>query len=363
MKKKIIFFCPTIELGGVGKNLFKVINFFAENEEQVYLITYSKKNLAKKINNKVRILNISFEDSSRLPYFFIVISCILKYLRKFGFKRNNIFISFQSNLYFILLAKITGNKIIARSNSAPNYYINSIFKKFIFRFIYSLADIVVVNSYEFKKIFFQVFNVNSEVIYNPATNSLNKSSKFVYKPKFKKIINFLNVGRLTYQKNQMLLLKSFNHIKHLNYKLLIIGYGSDEIKLKNYIRTNKLQNKVKIINNVSNIDPYLKKSDVFILSSIFEGLPNVLIEAQIKKKFIISSNCPTGPKEILMNGKAGYLFKNNNYLDLKSKIEKFFLNKNTNEIKNKIKYGFNNLNRFDEKMNLKKYYRLIRKLY
>jgi len=88
----------------------------------------------------------------------------------------------------------------------------------------------------------------------------------------------------------------------------------------------------------------------------------VLIEAQIMNKFIISSNCPTGPREILMNGKAGYLFKNNNLSDLKIKIKKFFLMRNDIEISKKIKYGYKNLNRFDANENLYKYYKEIIKI-
>ena len=80
------------------------------------------------------------------------------------------------------------------------------------------------------------------------------------------------------------------------------------------------------------------------------------------KKFIISSNCPTGPREILMNGKAGYLFKNNNLLDLKIKIKKFILQRNTNQIFKKIKIGYKNLDRFDANKNLEKYYKEIIKL-
>ena len=77
------------------------------------------------------------------------------------------------------------------------------------------------------------------------------------------------------------------------------------------------------------------------------------------KKFIISSNCPTGPREILKNGNAGYLFKNNDYKDLKKNIKKFMINKNSYEIHKKIKLGFNNLGRFDETRNLEKYYKEI----
>ena len=70
------------------------------------------------------------------------------------------------------------------------------------------------------------------------------------------------------------------------------------------------------------------------------------------KKFIISADCPTGPREILKNGNAGYLFNNNDYKDLKKNIIRFILKKNSVEIKNKIKIGFKNLYRFDENENL-----------
>ena len=58
-----------------------------------------------------------------------------------------------------------------------------------------------------------------------------------------------------------------------------------------------------------NAENYLSSCNLFILTSKFEGLPNVLIEAQSRNIPIISSNCPTGPKEILLNGKLGDLFE------------------------------------------------------
>ena len=66
--------------------------------------------------------------------------------------------------------------------------------------------------------------------------------------------------------------------------------------------------KVKFINFKKNPYPYIKQADLFILTSKYEGLLNVLLEAITLKKFIISSNCPTGPREILLNGKGGSLF-------------------------------------------------------
>ena len=90
---------------------------------------------------------------------------------------------------------------------------------------------------------------------------------------------------------------------------------------------NKLKKIIKIINPNKNVYNYLKSADLFILSSKYEGLPNVLLEALTLKKFIISSNCPTGPKEILLNGKGGLLFNVGNYHQLSEKILYYLNNK------------------------------------
>ena len=103
----------------------------------------------------------------------------------------------------------------------------------------------------------------------------------------------------------------------------------------------------------------MNKSDLFILSSNYEGLPNVLLEAAVLKKFIISSDCPTGPKEILKNGKYGYLFKVGDHNQLKKKILLFF--KNRKNLKKKSENLNKSLNRFDEKNNLNFYLNLINK--
>ena len=97
-----------------------------------------------------------------------------------------------------------------------------------------------------------------------------------------------------------------------------------------------------------------------ILSSLYEGLPNVLLEALSLKKFIISSNCPTGPKEILDNGKNGFLFTVGDYLQLSQMIllyknkKKFCISMKRNSQKKLI--------RFDYKINLNKYFDLIKSL-
>ena len=105
------------------------------------------------------------------------------------------------------------------------------------------------------------------------------------------------------QKDQITILRALNKIKQqVDFELIIIGKGNLKNILLNYINENNLQKYIKILNFKKNPYPYIKQSEIFLLSSKFEGLPNVLLESQVLKKYIISSNCPTGPKEILLNG-------------------------------------------------------------
>ena len=96
---------------------------------------------------------------------------------------------------------------------------------------------------------------------------------------------------------------------------------------------------------------------IFLLSSKFEGSPNVLIEALYLKKFIISTDCPTGPKEILNNGKFGELVKIGDYKKMSKLIDNFKKNK---IVKNKIKDGYKSLKKYNYKVNCEKYYQLIK---
>ena len=131
-------------------------------------------------------------------------------------------------------------------------------------------------------------------------------------------------------------------------------------KMEKFIKENKLINEVKILKNINNPFPYIKKSNIFILTSLYEGLPNVLLEAIALKKYVISSDCPTGPKEILNYGKGGTLFKAGDSNDLYKKVKNFSSNKKN--ILNKIKYSSKLLYRFDKKENLNKYLNLLKKI-
>ena len=137
----------------------------------------------------------------------------------------------------------------------------------------------------------------------------------------------------------MTLLKAFEKlIKYRKAKLLLIGNGNDKDNLKKFIFEKQMNQLVKIIPFTKNPFKFIKMSDVKVLSSRFEGNPNILLEVACLKKFMISSNSKVGPREILQSGKGGYLFKVGNVEKLYRLLKN--LNINSNLIKKKINNSY-----------------------
>ncbi len=359
-QKKLILFMPSIEGGGVEKNFFVISNYLASKIDKVILIT-AEKNISYKLKN-IRIVNAKsnfWRKRGRLRKYIISIFLLIKILLT---NKNSAVFSFQANLYAILICKLLNVKIISRSNSSPSGWSKNLVKRIIYRIGLNLANTVIVNSIEFKNEMKKKFSINAYHIYNPLDQKLilDLSKKKVKNFFPKNTLKIINVGRLVDQKNQLNLLKAINEIKNFyNIKLILIGRGVDLQKIKEFIKINKMSKLVKIL-YTSNPMPYIKQADLFILSSKFEGLPNVLLESITLKKMIISSNCPTGPKEILSNGKGGLLFKVGDYKELSKKI--IFFIKNKNKCKKMTNFSFNQLSRFDYEKNLNRYFNVVKKI-
>jgi glycosyltransferase involved in cell wall biosynthesis len=136
----------------------------------------------------------------------------------------------------------------------------------------------------------------------------------------------LCVGRITKQKNHELLINFFYKISKLfnDISLVIIGTKGENYKrIEKMINNYELNNKITIIDYQDNIFNYIKNAQCIISTSLWEDPGFVMIEAAACNTTIISSDCPSGPKEFLNNGQNGYLFKNNNLNDLLNKYLSF----------------------------------------
>ena len=131
----------------------------------------------------------------------------------------------------------------------------------------------------------KMLNLKVNKIYNPLNKiDIQKKSSKNFKNLFykKKDLKIINIGRLTDQKDQVTILKAINKLKKkINIRLIIIGRGNKKINLLNYIKKIILNGIIQIKNPNKNVFSYLKSADLFILSSKYEGLPNVLLEATI----------------------------------------------------------------------------------
>lgn len=151
-----------------------------------------------------------------------------------------------------------------------------------------------------------------EVIYNPVVSDdlIDKARKPVGHPWFAAGQSpvILSVGRLTAQKDQAMLLRAFAKVRGTTpARLLILGEGEERARLEALARELKIDADIQMPGFVDNPFAYMNKAATFALSSKYEGLPTVLIEALASGARVVSTDCPSGPREILADGQYGRL--------------------------------------------------------
>lgn len=155
---------------------------------------------------------------------------------------------------------------------------------------------------------------NFERIIEHSKEKVDKNLKEYYEKDF-----IVSVMRLTENsKDFNTLISGFKLAKEkgIKEKLYILGDGSDREKIEEKIKKEGMEREIILLGNVKNPYPWIKKAKILVHSSRFEGLPTVLLEGLILDKIVISSDCPTGPREILENGEIGYLYSVGDYRKL-----------------------------------------------
>lgn len=175
--------------------------------------------------------------------------------------------------------------------------------KTLVRFSYKRADLVLANSYVMKADLVEKFKITTpiRVIHNPINlRHIKKMSKMPVSFPFRKdIFYFVSVGGFRKEKNIALMIEAFFRLRHLPVQLLLVGAGTQEQYLKEKTAALNLNSKIAFIGFDSNPYKYVKNCDCFVLSSFVEGFPNVLLEALALEKPVISTDCKSGPREIL----------------------------------------------------------------
>ena len=188
------------------------------------------------------------------------------------------------------------------------------FNFMIKKFVYKYSDKVIAISDGVAQDLIKNFNLSPNkvrVIYNPSADPeiKNLSNENVTHPWFQiDIPIIIGIGRLTHQKDFSTLIKAFSILrKEKDCKLIIIGEGSERSKIESLISKENLKDDIELMGFQVNPWKYLSKSNLFVLSSLWEGFGNVIVESMYLGTPVISTDCPSGPREILKNGDLGIL--------------------------------------------------------
>lgn len=339
MKKNILFVVDNLKMGGVTKVLGNLLNRLDYSLYDVdLLILHYYEDMKFKYPSSVKIitagndLNLIDENIGKLLKEKNVIKIIKKALFAFSIKtgiikkkilnnrkkalnkKYDIEIAFGDGFPYLYTAYGDAKKKIAWMHSdvlvkdySARYY--NRMKKAIQSMNACVAVSEKVGESYIKK--YSANNVN--VIQNVIDDDeiIKKSNLLTQDIEFdKKQLNFISVGRLDYSKNYEMMLKNAIKLKNegFNFKVYIIGDGEEKEKLEKIIIENNMEDVFILCGRRDNPYAYVKNADMFLLSSRYEGLPTVIIEALILHVPCLSTDV-AGIKQIL-NGKGGIISKN-----------------------------------------------------
>lgn len=340
--KKIYYWAPCLNKVGTvisSLNSALAMSKYEKKQYDIYMINvFGEWNEYEKIlkTNGVKIINLTFSYYNLLPKTGFILSRFSYWIIFFVSFFPLLFLLKKKKPDFIILHLITSlpltlmnifsfkTNFILRISGYPKL---NLLRKYIWKFsmkkIYKITCPTneLISELEYKQSFLKgKLAYLSDAILNfdtikKTSNTLSDNSE--------KII--LAAGRLTRQKNFIYLISEFNKFVNIykNYKLIILGDGELKSEIKMLIKEHDLENKVDLKGRVENVYEYMKNSEVFVLSSLWEELGFVIVEAAFNNLYVISSDCKNGPSEFLDYGKNGIIFKSNKEGELLNAFVKF----------------------------------------
>lgn len=373
MNKRIFIVIPGMKFGGMERVSFIMRDILIKHSYDVYLITLYDKNPDYHPDFEYYSLKGDV-NNSKLGKVFSSFKRVIN-MKKIKKKFNpDLVITFGINCAFVNIFSKGKEKLYIGIRSYDWLY-KYTYSYNIDKYIYQKADKVISVSKLIKSEAEKKFNISSNksyYLYNPydlklINNKANEEIKDLDLNKLKNKKVIISVGRLENQKGFYHLIKAINNINTKikdQIVLLIIGNGTKKEMLEKMIIQNNLSETIYLLGGKSNPYKYMKMADLYIMPSITEGFPNALVEAMCLGLPVLSSDCKSGPREILTD------------LSFKEKIESIYFGKYgvlIEEMSDSKDYNINNIEKcdiilskaiekiiFDEKT-LKKYSKLSKK--
>lgn len=352
-KKSILFILPDLNAGGAERIVTTIANHLPREKFSPSILLLRKEGLYLDfLESDVEIIDI---ETPRIRHSLIP---ILRQIRKR--KPDIVFSGFgEINAYLSLFINFFPNtKFIARETNVVSKHVTRKEIRFFYRFYNNYQKIIcqsddMLNDLldEIKVKNDKLFKINNPVDFDFIEEKLKNSTKpLCYKEGFK---NIVAIGNLSSRKGFDNLIRVFNNLKEKNVLLHILGDGRDKQKLHQLKDELDLKN-VFFHGVQKNPYPFLKFADLFVLSSRYEGFPNVLLEAGACGTYALVNNCKGGINEIIQPKINGEILEIENYKEFAEKILEILEQTHNKEtIKNSIK------SRFSKEIILGKYFEVF----
>lgn len=295
--------------GGAERVVCNLANYLAKMNHEVTILTVSglkTYNLDRRVRHRI----LFDETHYKVPHLAINLIRIYRMNKYFRKEKMDVYLTFPPKLSKITLAQRTYIKcpVILAERCDPETFCNlSERNKKSFEKYYPLADGYVFQTEDAKEYYSRCgINVENSVVIPNAVNA--EFMHEIYRGKRRKVI--VGAGRLSEQKNFSLLIDAFSriHSKHSEYSLIIYGEGVIKYRLEQQVEELGLRDVVSFPGYVDNLGDMIEDASLFVLSSNYEGMPNVLMEAMALGLPVISTDCPAGgAKFLIKDGENGRL--------------------------------------------------------
>ncbi|MBU5333630.1 glycosyltransferase [Anaerocolumna aminovalerica] len=321
--KKYLFLINGMVMGGAERVMATIANEFVKRGNEVCIVTLKEPKSVYRLDPRIKIVGAKgcVQSNNKVLRLIQLIYSGIKgffyYLYYLKTYRPDAVLSFltYSNLLAIMTRRIfVKNVPVVVSERCDPQKRGYVLKK-LCEFMYPMADCLVCQSKQVGSYFKRISRKsNIRIIPNPvnpeciAPTLLNKRRNAI-----------ISVGRLSPQKNFDLLIKSFHEIicDYPDYIVEIYGQGPEYNNLNKKIRTLNLENNVFLMGTKKNVMQSVNNARLFVITSNYEGFPNVLIEAMASGLPVISTDFPTGAaRELIKDGINGYVVPRNNKKEL-----------------------------------------------
>lgn len=355
-KKSILFILPDLNAGGAERIVTTIANHLPREKFSPSILLLRKEGLYLDfLQNDVEIIDI------KTPRIRHALKSILQKIRKR--KPDIVFSGFgEVNAYLSLFIKLfPKTKFIARETNVVSQHVTRKEIRFFYKF-YNNYDKIICQSDDmmndlvknFKIENNKLIKINNPVDFNFIEEKLENATKpESYREGFN---NVVAIGNLSSRKGFDNLLKVFNNLKDKNILLHILGDGRDKELLHQMKQNLGLENVI-FYGIQKNPYPFLKFADLFVLSSRYEGFPNVLLEAGACGTYALANNCKGGINEIIQPKINGEISDIENHEVFAAKIVEILeQNHDSEAIKNSIQ------SRFSKEMILDKYFEIFEEI-